>query len=164
MNPRITGRCTCSWFHAICYPSRAHWHTSLIGCIAVPRRAAMSEGPASFGHRRPPRLRVAASLSQEELAERSNLSVRGISDLERGLRHAPRLETVRMLADALALRDGDRAALLTAARPGVVRDEAADRARPTPVSLPVPLTRLIGREMEIAALQATLRGDVRLLT
>ena len=124
----------------------------------------MSDEPASFGDLLR-QLRIAESLSQEELAERSNLSVRGISDLERGLRHAPRLETVRMLADALALRDGDRAALLTAARPGVVRDEAADRARPTPVSLPVPLTRLIGREMEIAALQATLRGgDVRLLT
>ena len=45
------------------------------------------------------RFRLAAGLSQEELAERSGLSVRGVSDLERGQRRIPRLETIRMLAD-----------------------------------------------------------------
>ena len=48
------------------------------------------------------RLRSGAALSQEALAERAGLSKRGISDLERGARLAPRLETVRLLADALA--------------------------------------------------------------
>ena len=46
---------------------------------------------------------MAAALSQEELAERAGLSPRGVSDLERGARTAPRLETVRLLADALGL-------------------------------------------------------------
>ena len=49
-------------------------------------------------------LRRASGQSQGELAERSGLSRRGISDLERGLSHAPRLETVRLLADGLSLR------------------------------------------------------------
>jgi transcriptional regulator with XRE-family HTH domain len=49
------------------------------------------------------RLRTAVALSQEELAARSGLSTRGISDLERGVRRAPHLETVRLLADALGL-------------------------------------------------------------
>src|SRR5215216_4603105 len=158
MDPRITGRCTCSEFHAICYPSRAHWHTSLISCIAVPGRAAVSDGPVSFsGLLR--QLRVAASLSQEELAERSGLSVRGISDLERGLRHAPRLETVRLLADALAITDDERKALLTAARPALSQDDPTGRARRARVSLPAPLTRLIGREAELTALRAGLGSN-----
>ena len=63
----------------------------------------MSAASPSFGDLLR-RLRSAASLSQEELAERAGLSVRGISDLERGLRQAPRLETVRLLADALGAR------------------------------------------------------------
>src|SRR5919206_2140351 len=49
------------------------------------------------------RYRVAARLTQEELAERAGLSVRGLSDLERGARTRPRPHTVRQLATALAL-------------------------------------------------------------
>ena len=71
--------------------------------------------------------RVSAGLSQEGLAERAGLSVRGISDLERGARTFPRLETVRMLADALELNERDRAALLAAARP-----ELESETPPTP--------------------------------
>ena len=55
------------------------------------------------------RLRLAAGLSQEELAERAGLSARGVSDLERGLRASPRPETVRLLAEALALGPEARA-------------------------------------------------------
>ncbi len=62
----------------------------------------MQEDRTSFGDLLR-QLRTAASLSQEDLAERTGLSRRGISDLERGLRQAPRLETVRLLADALVL-------------------------------------------------------------
>ena len=45
--------------------------------------------------------RRAAGLTQEELAERANLSVRAISDLERGLRTVPQRDTIRLLAQAL---------------------------------------------------------------
>src|SRR5215211_97270 len=82
-------------------------------------RAVMSADRVSFGDLLR-RLRSAAGLSQEALAERADLSRNGISDLERGARQAPRLETVRMLADALDLGDGDRQALLAAARPALL--------------------------------------------
>ncbi|MGH2617410.1 MAG: helix-turn-helix domain-containing protein, partial [Thermomicrobiales bacterium] len=53
-------------------------------------------------------LRMSAALSQEELADRAGLSLRGISDLERGVRRVPHLSTVRLIADALALGPADR--------------------------------------------------------
>ena len=58
------------------------------------------------------RFRLAANLSQEALAERAGLSVRAISDLERGARRTPRPETIALLAEALALSAADRAALV----------------------------------------------------
>src|SRR5215217_325637 len=98
-------------------------------------------------------MRSAAALSQEALAERSGLSKRGISDLERGARLAPRLETVRLLADALALGDADRQALLVAARPEASATVPAAHARSSPpAALPRPPTRLIGREDAVATL------------
>jgi predicted ATPase/transcriptional regulator with XRE-family HTH domain len=112
------------------------------------------------------RHRVATGLSQEALAERAGLSVRAISDLERGARRTPYRETVSLLADALGLVDGDRAAL----------EEAVDRGRgplrgtqklaeavvPT---LPAAVTPLIGRGQEVAALSSKLRqSDARLYT
>ena len=124
----------------------------------------MSDGPASFGELLR-KLRIASSCSQSELAERSGLSVRGISDLERGARHVPRLETVRMLAEALVLGEDDRAALLAAARPGLARPSHAGQPPTASTSLPVPLTRLIGREAELTALRARLTSDAeRLVT
>jgi serine/threonine-protein kinase len=62
--------------------------------------------------------RVERGLSQEELAERAGLSLRGISDLERGVSRRPRLHTARLLADALELGEGERAAFLEMARDG----------------------------------------------
>ena len=121
--------------------------------------------PPSFGELLR-RLRTAATLTQEELCEHAGLSVRGLSDLERGVHQAPRLETVRMLADALRLKAADRAGLIAAARPG----EAASPPVRAPGSsllpgLPATWTQLIGREAEIAALWRLLaKHDVRLLT
>jgi transcriptional regulator with XRE-family HTH domain len=60
-------------------------------------------------------------LTQVELADRSGISVRAISDLERGLHRSARRDTVRMLADGLGLG--------TAARRELV--ETARRAAPT---------------------------------
>ena len=111
------------------------------------------------------RLRSASALSQEELAERSGLSRNGISDLERGLHLSPRLETVRLLADALALPESNRAALLAAARPAILRNGSEVAPSAYLGSLPAPLTRLIGREAELVALSAELQDpEIRLLT
>ena len=49
------------------------------------------------------RYRVAAGLTQDALAERSSLSIRTISDLERGVRRSPHRDTAVLLADALGL-------------------------------------------------------------
>jgi predicted ATPase/DNA-binding CsgD family transcriptional regulator/transcriptional regulator with XRE-family HTH domain len=112
------------------------------------------------------RYRRAARLTQGELAERAGLSERGLSDLERGARRAPYPDTVRRLADALGLEGSDRATLL-AARDAATGDldaktDPADAARST---FPMPLTSLVGREHEVAAVVALLRrDDIRLVT
>jgi predicted ATPase/DNA-binding XRE family transcriptional regulator len=111
-------------------------------------------------------LRIAAGLTQEDLAERTGLSVRGISDLERGARKSPQFQTVRLLADALEVASESRAALVAAARPtaGAVPEPSAP-AIEVANSLPVPATRLIGREQEVEEVVALLdRGEMRLLT
>ncbi|MGH2410754.1 MAG: TIR domain-containing protein, partial [Chloroflexota bacterium] len=72
------------------------------------------------------RHRNVARLTQEELAERAGLSPRGVLYLERGGRQ-PYRDTVRRLAEALALSEEERAALITAAR----RPRPADSLSPT---------------------------------
>jgi transcriptional regulator with XRE-family HTH domain len=48
------------------------------------------------------RYRRGRGLTQAELAEQAHISVRAVSDLERGLKH-PQRATVRFLSEALAL-------------------------------------------------------------
>jgi len=112
--------------------------------------------------------RVAAALSQEALAEQAGLSVRAISDLERGVKSHPYLETVRSLADALNLTLPQRAALAAAARPTADLHQAPIAPPATPgidTGLPVPPTPLVGREADVASLFKRMRdGRVRLLT
>jgi predicted ATPase/transcriptional regulator with XRE-family HTH domain len=123
------------------------------------------------------RYRSLEGLSQEQLAERSGLSTRQISDLERGLRTMPRLETIRMLAEGLALGDEDRSQLLLAARPGIqaisermaAEARAADAHSPSDEDLriapPIPPTAMIGRDDEIdRLLSLLLDSDCRLIT
>jgi transcriptional regulator with XRE-family HTH domain len=78
--------------------------------------------------------RVAAGVSQEELAERAGLSRRGISDLERGERRSPRLATVLRLGMAMNLDPEHRAALLASAR-----QDVADLSAGEPALLPLPV-------------------------
>lgn len=120
------------------------------------------------------RFRRAAGLTQEELAAQSTLSVRAIRDMERGVQRRPQRETLRLLADGLALPLADRALLEAAAR----RRHGTDAPPPTPLvtaaaalptpprwRLPASLTPLIGRERECDMAVARLRdGQARLLT
>jgi tetratricopeptide (TPR) repeat protein/transcriptional regulator with XRE-family HTH domain len=62
------------------------------------------------------RHRLAAGLTQDELAERAHLSVRGIADIERGVTRAPRRDTVALLAEALHLVSQERKIFEAAAR------------------------------------------------
>jgi predicted ATPase/DNA-binding XRE family transcriptional regulator len=126
----------------------------------------MSTRPPSPIGRLLRRQRTAAALSQEELADRAGLSVRAISDLERGVHQVPRLETVRLLADALALNEVDRGELVSAARPDVdVAPTAVSERAPPQATLPLSLTPLIGRERDAAVLCDLLTaGERRLVT
>ena len=67
--------------------------------------------PTSFGALLR-RLRLAAGLTQEALAERAGVSAKAVSDLERDPARAPRLDTVALLADALGLDPAGRAGFL----------------------------------------------------
>jgi predicted ATPase/DNA-binding XRE family transcriptional regulator len=96
---------------------------------------------ASFGSQLR-RQRLAAGLTQEELAERAGLSARGIQDLERGARRAPHPETVRRLTAALG---------------------RLDDAPPTPPSIPSVPTSFVGRERAVADLGSMLLTS-RLIT
>src|SRR5262249_3536043 len=82
------------------------------------------------------RQRLAAGLTPEALAARAGLSVRGISDLERGIHAYPQRETVRMLVEALGVDGPTRAALLAATQ----RPPVADRRQPAEP----PATALVG--------------------
>lgn len=103
------------------------------------------------------RHRLSAGLTQETLAELSGLSVRGISDLERGERARPHRQTVRLLADALNLDSDARRSLEDATRFPAVRMAQAEP--------PATFTPLLGREHDLKAATAMLdRDEVRLLT
>lgn len=129
--------------------------------------------PATFGTLLR-RHRLAAGLTQVELAERTNVSVRSVSDLERGVTRWPHRDTVALLADVLQLAPPERAEFEAAAhRPRVTESvataasaglTASDLPIP-PRELPFPPTPLLGREHEEAALAHLLgTDDVRLLT
>src|SRR6266487_2274390 len=107
------------------------------------------------------KLRAAAGLTQEELADRAGISARTVSDVERGLRMVVHHETARRLVSALGLGDEDRARFEAVARGRQAASEPAARAS----VLPAPPTRLLGRSRELESITARLQGpDVRLLT
>src|SRR5215212_9081921 len=109
------------------------------------------------------RLREAAGFTQEELASRAGLSSDAVSALERGRRKHPYPHTVRALADALNLSEGEHDVLINAApkRAGMAFTQPDE-----PESFPVmPPTSLVGRERELREIKYLLdRPDVRLLT
>src|SRR5919202_1355626 len=63
------------------------------------------------------RYRATVGLTQAQLAERAGVSVRAISDLERGVKRRPHPYTVQRLATALELDGDDLAQFQRAANP-----------------------------------------------
>ena len=62
------------------------------------------------------RLRIKSGVTQEELAEASGISVRAISDLERGRTRRPQRKTVELLASGMRLDEHDTTRLVQVAR------------------------------------------------
>ena len=102
--------------------------------------------------------RTDAGLTQEELAERAGLSVRALSDIERGISRAPYRATLHRLASALDL-DPRRRGILDRAR----KEPEGRLLTPRYGTLPVPLSSFIGREQELGQLRTRLQ-TARLLT
>jgi predicted ATPase/class 3 adenylate cyclase len=111
------------------------------------------------------RHRLAAGLTQEELAERAGLSRRGIADLESGARHRPRRDTVALLVTALGLSAEERATFEAAARretersalaPSVARPPSAGSGEPIPSTPALPTGT-------VTFLFTDLEGSTRLL-
>src|SRR5580658_1752610 len=86
-------------------------------------------------------LRGAAGLTQEELAQRTGMSVRAISDIERGRTRRPQRETRRRLSAALARQDSQ--AHRTESGPGP-RPEEAGAGRVVPRELPATVRHFTG--------------------
>ncbi len=113
-------------------------------------------------------------LTQDALARRVGCSLVTIRKLEADERR-PSVQIAARLADSLEVMAADRLALIAFARAEAPPDASFApppagsvpwRAPPRPPSnLPTPLTPLIGRKPEVAAVRNALRhGDLRLLT
>jgi len=113
--------------------------------------------------------RQLAELSQEALAERADLSIRALRNLERGRTERPHLGSLQRLADALALQGRARAEFIAAAGRRLARDTAANctvtpggwlveagGGQVVPRQLPGSVRQFVGRERELAALTGLL--------
>ena len=107
-------------------------------------------------------LREAAGFTQEELATIAGLSVHAVSALERGERRRPHVETVRALSAALDLTAHVRDVFMASSRTPA-QDAAADEL--SGVTLPLPLTALLGRDADMQVLRSWLADPAaRLIT
>ncbi len=115
------------------------------------------------------RARLAAGFTQEELADRAGLSVRGISDLERGVRRTPQRATLDLLIDSLGLSDADRLIWERSRRHSDLAEQInsgmPSRQAATESKLPNPLTPIVGRQGDLNAIVTLLRDPAtRLVT
>ena len=143
------------------HPQAVRYRTTARTCGHSETGAMKVGAPRSFAVQLKT-LRVVAGFTQEELATIAGLSVHAVSALERGERRRPHVETVRALSAALDLAGAARDAFLESARSpaqATAVDELID------VSLPVPMTVLLGRESDVQRLRQLLADPAaRLIT
>jgi predicted ATPase/DNA-binding CsgD family transcriptional regulator/DNA-binding XRE family transcriptional regulator len=100
--------------------------------------------------------RLGCGFTQEELAERAQVSARAISDLERGLKRAPRASTVRLLAVALGLTSEEATALVAATGAANRMVNELSHQQPANHNLPRQLSSFVGRKNELVQVQELL--------
>lgn len=106
-------------------------------------------------------LRTEAGLTQEELAERAGISVRTISDAERGLRTSLYKDTGERIADALLLEGSVRDRLMSVAR----RKHGLEEQRASLPDSVIDPSPLIGRDARIEEItQVLISPGTRILT
>jgi transcriptional regulator with XRE-family HTH domain len=111
----------------------------------------VAEAPVTFaGVLR--RLRTSRRLTQEELAAAANLSIRAVSDLERGVATTPHRDTVRLLADALHLIGPERGEFEMAARGPAASQNVAPGIAAATRTLPRDVASFTGRRHELREL------------
>ena len=97
-------------------------------------------------------IRLDRGLTLEQLAEASGVSVRGISDIERGVRDRPRRSTIDALCDALQLDPGTRRELAREQTRRIRLESAAESVQPHRVR------DFVGRDPELRAIAGQLAG------
>ena len=108
--------------------------------------------------------RLSAGLSQQELAHKSEMSVRAISDLERSRTLRPYQDSVNRLATALGLDGQERAEFIALAGrrlgPALAAHTAPTETLTVPRQLPAPAPQFVGRDAEVLNLTRMLeRAD-----
>jgi len=102
------------------------------------------------------RLRLGADLTLEQLSERSGISDRALSDIERGVARGPQRRTIQAIARALDLSAGERAAMTHAACAGRRRLQPAPRS-PLPSLLSLrEVPDFTGRTQELSRITTAL--------
>ena len=107
------------------------------------------------------RHRIAARLTQEQLAARAGLAARSVSQLERGRVRYPRPETVRLLGQALGLDPAELDGFLTMARGDYWAGRlpaGSDGGSAVPAQLPGAVVAFTGRAAELAKLDQRRAG------
>jgi len=125
------------------------------------RVGTMNDEPWTFGtllHHH----RQQAGLSQPQLAERTGITERQVRNLESNCTREPRMQTVRLLANALNLTQSDRSRLITAARFTASTPVCIPASEPgtSPFAAPA---KLIGRDRDIETVHRFVLDPVKRL-
>src|SRR5580704_4742040 len=97
-------------------------------------------------------IRLERGLTLEQLAEDSGVSVRGISDIERGVRDRPRRATIDALCDALQVDPGTRRELAREQLRRTRTESPAESVQPHRIQ------DFVGRGAEFRAISEHLAG------
>jgi transcriptional regulator with XRE-family HTH domain len=133
--------------------------------MGIPSGAAAADGRGEFGELVRSQ-RLATGLTQEELAERSGLGVRTISDIERGRIGRPHRRSVELLCDALGLAAPGADKTAYSATGGTAASHlghgavasGAQRLSVVPRQLPATIRNFAGRADELKLLDGLLEG------